>query len=282
MDQDSSYTSSMYLGVDVGGTKTLLAVLSNEGEVIERLKFPTPQDYSEFIGKLQATFAQLEHQEFIAACVAIPGRLDRLKGLALQLGNLPWSNAPVRDDLSAALGLPVSIENDANLAGLSEAMLHKDVAKVLYLTVSTGIGGGVVYNQMLEPFLIDSEPGHILIEYNGVPTKWERFASGKVLYDTYQRKAMDIGPEETAIWKEVAHKLVLGFFANMALLQPDMIIIGGSIGTYFDRYSSYLIEELSSLASDLVPLPKIVQAGRPEEAVVYGCYDLAKQLHGQA
>jgi glucokinase len=64
------------------------------------------------------------------------------------------------------------------------------------------------------------------------------------------------------------------------MTQPEVIVIGGSVGSYFDRYGSLLAEEIRKYEMPLVKLPRLLQAQRPEQAVVYGCYDLAKQLYG--
>jgi glucokinase len=65
-------------------------------------------------------------------------------------------------------------------------------------------------------------------------------------------------------------------------MQPEVIVIGGSVGTYFDRYSQLLKSEIESYQIPLIKLPALVEARRPEEAVVYGCYDLAKQVYPHA
>lgn len=270
----------MYAGVDVGGTKTLVAVLDDNGVVRESKKFPTPRDYHHFVLELKHTVAFLTTKEFRAAGVAIPGKLDRKHGRAISLGNLPWSNVPIGADCEKIFNCPAIIENDANLAGLSEAMLQKKYKNVLYITVSTGIGSGFISNQAIVPSFADSEGGNILLPYNDKLVKWEHFASGKAIYKHFGKKAADITDE--AAWKTIARHLALGLFEHIAILQPDLIIIGGSIGTYFSKYEAYLKAELKKYELPIVPIPPIVEAKRPEEAVIYGCYDLAKQTYGKA
>lgn len=130
----------MYAGVDIGATKTLVAVLTNDGVITQKIKFPTPKKYEDFLAELKKTVEQLTTSDFKAAGVAVPGRLNRKQGKVIGLGNLPWENEPIQRDCEKILHCPVVIENDANLAALSEAMLHKDKETVLYITVSTGIG----------------------------------------------------------------------------------------------------------------------------------------------
>ncbi|MDL2342279.1 MAG: ROK family protein [Patescibacteria group bacterium] len=269
----------MYVGIDIGGTKTLVAVLTNDGKIVESIKFPTPAKYSNFLLELAHTVHHLEHQDFVAGGVAAPGRIDRKHGRVVELGNLGWTNFPLQADCEKILRCPVVIENDANLAGLSEALLHRDQAKVLYVTISTGIGTGFVYQQQLDPGMLDSEGGHIMLPFKGQLTKWETFGSGRAIYNHFGKKAADIHDE--ADWKHIVRNLSLGFFELIAVYQPDLIIIGGSIGTYFDRWGHLLQAELDKRAVPVIAIPKITQAQRPEEAVVYGCYDLAKQVYGK-
>jgi len=108
---------------------------------------------------------------------------------------------------------------------------------------------------------------------------WENFAAGKAIYEHFGKKASEI--TDKADWQFIARNLSLGFFDNIAILQPDLIVVGGSIGAYFDRYGEYLIAELKRYETSLVPIPPVVKAQRPDSAVLYGCYDLAKQVHGR-
>ena len=267
----------MYLGVDIGGTKTLVAVLDDSGSIVEQAKFPTPSNYEHWLLELRHTAHHFEHKDFQAAGVAVPGRIDRKHGKLIRLGNLPWKNEPIQADCERILNCPVVIENDANLAALSEAMLHKEYSTVLYFTISTGIGTGVVHDQSLDPALIDSEGGNILLPYKGRLTRWEKFASGKAIVEILGKKASDINDENE--WKTITRNLALGFLENMVIVQPDLVIVGGSVGAHFPKYKDYLIAELKKYELPLLTLPPIVQAQRPEEAVVFGCYDLAKQRY---
>jgi predicted NBD/HSP70 family sugar kinase len=271
----------MYLGIDIGGTKTLVAVLDEHGVVREEYKFLTPKDYDQFVIELEKAAALLETKAFKAAGIGIPGRLNHDRTETIELGNLGWKNHPIKADVENLLGCPVFIENDANLAGLSEAMLHQEFSTVLYFTISTGIGTGIVHDQQLDPGLLDSEGGHILLPHNGEWTRWEKFASGKAIFEHFGKKAMDIPASDTETWRHIVRNLTLGFIEHIAIIQPDLIIIGGGVGTYFDRFKTLLHEELDHYKEvskvSYVRFPEIVQAQRPEQAVIYGCYDLAKQ-----
>jgi predicted NBD/HSP70 family sugar kinase len=268
----------MYMGIDIGGTKTLIAALTNEGEIHESVKFPTPENYDDFLIELAANVANLTTKDFKAGAVAAPGTIDRKLGTFEKGGNLKWKNVPVQHDVERITHCPMLLENDANLAGLSEAMLVKDkYSKVLYLTISTGIGSGYIVDKQIDPGMADSEAGQMLIQRGDKLIKWESFASGKAMYEKYNQKASDI--EDPAIWQAVVQTWVVGFIELLAVIEPDVIVLGGGVGHYLPKYHKYLMEALKVYATPMVPVPPIIQAGRPEEAVVYGCYDLARSVH---
>lgn len=270
----------MYVGVDIGGTKTLVAVLDDDGVITERLKFPTPPDYSIFLKQLADTVASFTTKEFRAAGLAMPVTVfDRERGVAVSFGNLPWRNVPIHNDVEQILKCPVAIENDAKLGGLSEAMLLKDTYhKVLYVTVSTGIGYALVVNCQIDTSLGDGGGRTIMFEHGGKMVPWESYASGHAIVERYGKKAQDIIDEET--WRRIVRDLSQGFLELIAIFEPDVIVVGGSVGTYFDRYGQFLSDELKKYDLPLVPIPPILGAQRAEEAVVYGCYDFAKQIYG--
>jgi predicted NBD/HSP70 family sugar kinase len=268
----------MYLGVDIGGSKTLVAVLNDAGIIQEQRKFLTPTHYSQFLLELADTLKALDSKTFRAGGVGAPGNLDREYGVGHTFGNLPWHDVPIQADIKHLTHCPIVVENDANLAGLSEAMLLPDFKRVLYITVSTGIGTGIIFDQKISPAFADSEGGQMLLEYRGKLKTWETFASGRAIAERYGKKAKEITDDAT--WQTISRQLAVGFIELIAVVQPDVIVIGGSIGTYFDRYEKFLLAGLRKYETPLLPIPPIRQASRPEQAVVYGCYDLAKQLYG--
>src|SRR3990167_6750396 len=173
-----------YLAIDIGASKTLLAAFSVDGRLLKEHRFATVKLYKNFLselkGQIEGNFSDFE---FAACCCAIPGIVDRQHGVGVSFGNLNWKNVPISKDLAKLLdNLPILVENDANLAGLSEAIIvHKRYKKVLYLTISTGIGDGIIINGKIDLDFADSEAGHMLLEHSGIITKWEDFASGKAL-----------------------------------------------------------------------------------------------------
>lgn len=267
----------MYLGIDVGGTKTLVASLTDAGVITESKTFPTPKRYDHFLLELKHCLSHFKTKDFKAAGIGLPGRIDRELGYFIRGGNITWKNEHVRPDITRIAHAPVVVENDAKLAALSEAMLLKDkYTHVLYITISTGIGAGVVVNQRLDPDYLNMESGHAVFEHKGKMMVWEKFASGKAIVERYGKKAADINDQAT--WKAIVRDFIPGFMSLIANVQPEVIVVGGSVGTHFQKYGKLLKTELKKYETPLTPIPTLCKAQRPEEAVIYGCYDLAKSI----
>lgn len=270
----------MYLAIDIGGTKTLVACFDKRGVLREQLRFLTPSDYQLFIRQVAKSVADLSTKEFTSAAVALPGLIDRKRGTGIAFGNLPWRNVSVVEDIQQIVHCPVYVENDANLAGLSEAeLLQDDFSKVLYVTISTGIGTGVIIDQEIDPDFADAEGGHIVLEHNGRRQMWEKFASGSAIVRRFGKRAQDITDAKT--WRIIARDIATGLIDLSAVIQPEVIVLGGGVSTYFDRFASYVKDEMRQFSTPLTKVPQLRRAQRPEEAVVYGCYLYAKEKHAR-
>ena len=265
----------MILAIDVGGTKTLLASFNDKGQVTEQIKFPTPQNYQDFLTQLSRTVASLTTKKFYKCVLAIPGKIDRKAGIVLAFGNLDWHDVPIVADLERQLVMPVKIENDAKLAALSEAHLLPNYRKVLYLTVSTGIGGGMIINGKIDRNNQDAEYGHMLLEHEGSLQRWEHFASGKAIVAKFGLKASEITDPST--WYIVSRNIAIGLIDVIAATTPDVIVIGGGVGSNFAKFGDMLTSELLLYEDNLLHVPPVFGAQRAEEAVIYGCYILANQ-----
>jgi glucokinase len=251
-------------------------VLDAHGTIIERNKFPTPKTYEKFLVELKKALESFEHHEFLAGGVAMPGKIDRKHGRVVKFGNLKWENDPVQHDLEKMVHCPFVLENDAKLGALSEAMLLKGkYSKVLYTTVSTGIGIGLIADGKIDTSIGDAGGRALLLEHRGQLMSWEDFAGGKAIVTRYNKRAAEINDKET--WQAICRDLAKGLIQLIAMVEPDVIVIGGSVGTHFEKYGNILAAELKKYHLPMLNLPELRQAQRPEEAVVYGCYDLAKQ-----
>lgn len=271
----------MIITVDVGGTKTLVASFSPEGQKLDSSKFPTPKNYDEFIEKLNDSIGEIYSSMVTCIAIAMPALIDRSNGVALVFGNLDWENAAIKEELQKTYNVPVLVDNDANIAGLSEAhLLNKEQYRtVVYITVSTGIGTGIIVDHKIDQNFADNEGGAMHFLHDGNLMKWEHFASGKAIVATYDKLASEI--HDAKIWKKISANLAVGIANIIALLQPDAIVIGGGVGTHFDNFEKPLKKQLQTIIKNSrtikSELPLIQKAQNPEEAVIYGCYLLAQQ-----
>lgn len=270
----------MYAGIDIGGTKTLVAALDDHGVIKEQAKFSTPKKYDNFLLELSHALAHFKTRDFKAGAVGMPvTAFDRKRGLGINFSNLPWRNVSMQTDVERITNCPILVENDTKLAGLSEAMLLKDkYQSVMYVTISTGIGYALVVDGKIDLNFGDGGGRTMMLEYKGKMTPWEDFAGGRAIVTVYGKKAMDI--KDRVTWEAISRDLAKGFIHLIAVMQPQVIVIGGSVGNYFERYDALLTNEIKKYEMPMAKLPKLVKAQRPEEAVLYGCYDLARQKYG--
>ena len=261
----------MIVTVDTGGTKTLISSFTKAGKVGKQIVYPTPHDPIKYTQLLRQTLeAEYGNKKVDIIVIALPGIIDQ--GIARWCRNLGWKNFDVRIALGSILGgAPIYVANDANLAGLAEARLLEPVPNfALYVTISTGIGTGFISKGHIDPGLESSEGGHALVEFDGKVREWESFASGRAIKETYGKFARDIKSKRA--WDHIADRISRGFLAVIPITQPDVIIIGGSIGTYFDRYGEQLAKLLDARLPPHITRPSFVQARHPEHAVIYGGY----------
>lgn len=264
----------MIIAVDTGGTKTAIASFNNSGEITSCTKFPTPKSTQEYIKSVSTSIKNMSHNGDISAItIAIPGIIKN--DIAAWCKNLGWKNFDVINRLRKYFPhTPIFIENDANLGGLSEAILQRvGDKKVLYVTVSTGVGTGFIQNNQIVPFLQLSEGGQMILEHNDIMQSWSSFASGRAIYDKYKKFGCDISDEKT--WLEISSAIASGLYVIIPLVQPDVIIFGGSIGTYTQKFKKNLTILLSKNLPEYIVRPKILKAAHPEQAVLFGGYEYA-------
>lgn len=264
----------MLIAIDTGGTKTLITAFNRQGSPGVQYRLSTPHNATEYLN----TINNILQENYISKSRPIDAIVIGIRGLVrnniLEWDTIfEWKNMDIAKELRKLLEIdaPIWLENDANLAGLSETIrLPKQPHNSLYVTISTGIGTGITAEGRIDPNMSLSEGGQMLVEYDGRLRAWESFASGKAIRETYGMLAQDI--TSPTVWKHIADKISRGFLVMIPMIMPDVIIIGGSIGVYFDRYIEPLEKYLRTQLPEHIALPKFKQAKYPEEAVIYGCY----------
>ncbi|MBX4201994.1 hypothetical protein KW803_03860, partial [Candidatus Saccharibacteria bacterium] len=128
---------------------------------------------------------------------------------------------------------------------------------------------------VIDPSFANFEPGQMQFEHDGKSQKWEDFASGRALFEKYGKLASEI--EDETIWREFSGLVALGLEELLATVQPAVVVFGGGVGAHFEKFSGFLAEDLNAIKNPMVPIPPLIKAHRPEEAVIYGCYDFIAQ-----
>ena len=262
------YTRHMIVAVDTGGTKTLIEQFSPGGDKTHLAKFPTPHSQADYCDQVADTIRPLESIDAIV--VALPGTVT--DGIATHMTNLPWHTIDIEAELQRRLENcpPVFVENDANLGGLGEVRARQHAPeRCLYVTISTGIGGGLIVNGQIDTGTSTSEIGHMVLSIDDHYASWEHHASGRSIHQRYHKLASDI--HDASEWRDIARRISAGFLALLPVLRPDLIIIGGGVGAHYDNFSATLERTLNEYLPSQYRCP-IIRAEHPEEAVIYGCY----------
>jgi glucokinase len=200
--------SPIAIGVDVGGTKVLVAAVDPDAPIalLAERRVPTPEGSAALVEVITAAVRQVAEELGAAGRgpvagvgVGLPGLVDRT-GTLQGAPNLPGAvAAPVGADLAASLGLPVVVDNDANCATWAEVVAGagRGARDALLVTLGTGIGGGLVLDGRLHHGAhgYAGEPGHMVVDPSGPICPcgrrgcWERYASGSGLAWLGQRAA---------------------------------------------------------------------------------------------
>ena len=171
----------MYLiGVDIGGTKVSVSLGSDQGEVIQRERLSTKSlgDSKSGLEKIIKVIqkcvleAGITIDQVSALGLAVPGPMSVKRGMLLHPPNLPnWVDVPIRQFLKEHLSIPVFIQNDADAGALAhlEFALANDVDHLIFLTMSTGVGGGIIVDGKLVQGESDTvgEVGHFVLDPKG-------------------------------------------------------------------------------------------------------------------
>jgi glucokinase len=265
----------MYVSLDIGGTTTRIAFSKNFADFIDVIKYPTPDDFNEFVNELNNHLLS-SSEEIKAISLGIAGIINRKKQHILKCPNIPFIEnlSPFdlihdvkRTNQIQTRNLTLSktkiyLENDASLAALAEATVGpgKSYKRVAYITASTGIGGSLITDKEIAQTTYNLEPGHHFINYSQTFGRtWEDIASG-----TSFTKRFGIKPDNTNdqnIWNHYVNYFASGLHNISLLWRPDIIIIGGSIAKKSDYFLVKLQEKLNETLGETRPEIKISGLG---------------------
>ena len=275
------------LTIDTGGTKTRLAMFRLSVDrpsdlaaavIVNESEFPTPfglEKYLEILGESVANnfpeFLDLPPEQ---RAVSLAIRESVKDGIA-NVTKLGWVDVPIVQILQDKFQSVVCAENDAK-AGVLGAFAVDFRGRGLFLTIGTGIGGGLVINDELSDDLAQLELGHNLVRrdnHSDLAT-WQSFASGFAFYHEHGH-ASDI--TDPSIWDKYAADLATGILAILPTLYPDEIIIGGHMAEYFGNYGDKLMQIVSDQAWSQVANVTIKPAYDPRLNTNWGALRLAME-----
>lgn len=239
--------AALFGGIEGGGTKFVCAVGSGPGDIRAEVRFPTttPEEtLSKAIDFFRAQ--QAIHGPLAALGIACFGPLDPHPaspsyGHILHTPKPGWTGADLVNPFREAFGVPIGFDTDVNGAALGEwrwgAAQGCDPA--LYLTIGTGIGGGVLVNGRLLHGLIHPEMGHIPLPHDRVRDPFEGgcpfhgdcfegLAAGPALEKRWGQKAETLPPDHPA-WDLEAYYIALALSAYITILSPQKIVLGGGV-----------------------------------------------------
>ena len=262
------------IGIDIGGTKISMVLGTSSGKILARREIATGTRaktkacVKELALNLRALILHscISPREILGIGVGCPGAVDSSKGMLPRSPNLPgWNNLPLAKILSKATGLPVHLANDANAAALGDSFFGagKNSRSFIYITVSTGIGGGIIIDGRLYEGsgFVAGEIGHMSIVPEGRKCNCgqkgclEAYASGTAI-GNFVRERMT--KSNTMIWKflpknkrfnarqvgmaaregdklsiesyrQAGYYLGIGIANLLNILNPEKVVIGGGV-----------------------------------------------------
>lgn len=210
------------VAIDLGGTRFRIALIDRKGVILDRVSEPTPASagrqavIDRLIAETQTLLQRAGNRPIVGLGIGIPGPVDPWTGVVSQTPNLVgWYDVPVKAILEAELGLSVQVGNDANLAAIGEHTFGagQGFEDLIYLTVSTGVGGGIITGGriLLGSAGLAAEPGHMTVVPEG-----PRCGCGN-------RGCLETLASGTAIGRLAQERLAAGEASILAALPPAAI-----------------------------------------------------------
>lgn len=264
-----------YIGIDIGGTNIRAAILDEKYNLIDKIKRENKvsEGPEKNLGKLIEDIKNRWKDYNIKSIgIGCPGPLDMKKGMILNTPNLiGWENFEVKKFVEESFNLPAVMNNDANVAGYSEAKVGagKNAESVYYMTLSTGVGGGFIYKgeivngynsiaaEVCNMIINEDTHRHSGLNEGGLEGQCSgpsisRIASKKLNRNISTKevfeKALDRSSKENKVCKEVLNTWVVNLskaIANITVIvDPEVIVLGGSVILNNPMYLDRIIEEV--------------------------------------
>lgn len=267
----------LYGGIEAGGTKMICVIGNENGEILDRMQIPTKTP-EETMPLMIDYFKDKDIKALGIACFG-PIDLDKTSktyGYITSTPKLAWKNYDIVGAFKKELGVPVGFDTDVNGSLLGEITwgCAKDKTDALYLTIGTGIGGGVMTGGKLLHGMLHPELGHIKMAiekgdiykgkcpYHG--TCFEGMASGPAIEERWGKKAIELSDNDE-VWDLESTYIAQALSMYILTLSPQIIILGGGVmhqqqlfplirKKVLEQLNGYLItKELADIDNYIVP-----------------------------
>ncbi len=277
------------IGLDIGGTKIMAAAANESGEILRRLRADTPHDLQEGLSLLKTLAAQLrENNRIIAMGAAIGGPLEHKSGVVSPLHQPQWRSVPLKNIMETQFRCPFFVDVDTNVAALGEYKFGKETAsRLLYLTLSTGMGGGFLIDGKIYRGAggVHQEAGHQTINFRcahpervqcdcGAPDCLEALVSGNGIRRIYGKPAEELSEGE---WEEVRYNLGQGLRNLAALYAPEVIVLGGGVAVGAGEKLLRPAREALHAHLKIVPAPQVRLSRLGYDTALLGAIALAME-----
>lgn len=294
------------IGVDVGTARTIIATSDLAGRVLQEQSFDTPVDSNELIDEIVHHTAELIRRNngtIEGVGVSLPGLVDPESG-KLYIPHFNWRDLPLAERLAKEVGLPVSIENDANAAALAELWFGRpeirEVRDFILVLVEEGVGTGIVFDGQIYRGEggAAGEFGHMTIG-RGAPVAcasgsydcWEAFASERSALARYAKLAgtsngssisfetlidLALAGDEASVeaLKETAHYLGIGIANLIRGLAPEAVIVGGPVVRAWPIIADHLRGTVEASTCQGLPSTPVIASTLGTEPTLRGAISL--------
>lgn len=312
-----------YVGIDLGGTNIKAGIVDGQGKILAEAfcKTQAQRPYQDIVRDMAGCVmqalknAKMTTDDILSVGIGIPGYANQKTGTGAFCTNLGWYDVPLQAEIRKYFDLHIAIDNDATVAGYAESIagVSKDAESSVFLTLGTGVGGGIVIHG--RPWSgahgIGSEVGHMTLSVDGVPCNcgnngcMEKYTSATAIIRmarqacmTYPDSAMMLRAEgdlnrinaktvidaakandkaALEVFDEYCKYLAIAINNIIAFLDPEMIVLGGGVSHAGD----FLLEKVKAkvpryLLYKTLPYPEICLASLGNEAGMIGAAMIGK------
>jgi predicted NBD/HSP70 family sugar kinase len=275
------------IGLDIGGTKIMVAAADRDGTLLRRARMATSTSLEEDLANIDNMIAEVAaNDDIMGIGAAIGGPLDWEQGIVSPLHQPAWRNIPLKTIMEAKWNCPLYVDVDTNVAAVGEYRWGGiSASRFLYLTLSTGMGGGFLVDGKIYRGQDGAHPevGHQSIHFRsanpsavqcecGAPDCLEALISGNGIRRIYGKPAQALRPEE---WDEVAYNLGQGLRNLATLYAPDLIRIGGGVAVGGGENFIRTAQEVMERHLKLVPPPQVALSELGYDTALRGAIAMA-------